>query len=72
MKGTVFQLPALSCETKQADDLLSYLKLKAKQTFFAIRKKPVIGSFDTLVAAAVVKSLFNFIGFWLGDKKIRR
>ena len=39
---------------KQAYDLLSYLKSKALPEIFSFRKKPVTGSFDTMMVTTVV------------------
>ena len=51
----VSELPALSIVKQiKADDFLSYLKSKVLQAIFAIRKKPVTGSFDILVVTLVV------------------
>ena len=43
----VSKLPTLSSQTKQVDDLIPYLKLKALQTFFCNQEN--VSSFDTLL-----------------------
>ena len=51
----VSELPALFMVKQiKTDDFLSYLKSKVLQAIFAIRKKPVTGSFDILVVTLVV------------------